>query len=244
MYASPAPVGAPTITDHEASNVSSTRARAAAGGKIDRCHRSTAATTSVTDHREVAALAQPFDLLRRLMQLVTSARSNSVLREGVVKDWVHIAQESQIDRSVWRGVLLKLSTRDTDYIKIARIARDGSSPGDAANSMHEGTMFRLLSALEVLYPAALERSGPLRWRVCPAGAAYVHLMQTLAELARESTDNLICADPSSTAADANPPAAVPQVETALWDHQREAVDRIMEGIRAGKRGFADASAVS
>lgn len=33
------------------------------------------------------------------------------------------------------------------------------------------------------------------------------------------------------------------VETTLWKHQREARDRVVAGIKSGKRGFADASAV-
>jgi len=37
--------------------------------------------------------------------------------------------------------------------------------------------------------------------------------------------------------------AAPRISTTLWRHQAEARDKVLEGIRSGKRGFADASTV-
>ena len=82
---------------------------------------------------------------------------------------------------MWRDVLLKITTRDLDHISVGPVASDGSGTG---NDLSEGTVLRLLYALEALYPSVLVKEGALRWRVVPRGAGYHHLLTALEKLGR------------------------------------------------------------
>ena len=113
------------------------------------------------------------------------------------------------------------------------------------------------------YPTVLQRVGELRFRVSPASSslAFVHLTRALSLLAFGSYDDgqRFCCVPSSFSCRlgstlearvcggdrqlVDVSVTIPRVTTDLWKHQQTSVDNILTGIEAGKRGFADASAV-
>ena len=65
-----------------------------------------------------------------------------------------------------------------------RVDRPGADGTGTGNDLSEGTVYRMLHALEALYPAALVKEGAMRWRVVPRGAGYHHLLDALTSLGR------------------------------------------------------------
>ena len=82
---------------------------------------------------------------------------------------------------------------------------DGTGTG---NDLSEGTVLRLLYALEALYPAALVKEGAMRWRVVPRGAGYHHMLGALEKLGRGEIAPQVepKAEPRLRAATASPQA--------------------------------------
>ena len=118
----------------------------------------------------------------------------------------------------------------------------------------------------------LLKEAPLRWRLIPRGAAYHHLLSQLEALGRgdacsssgainASSGSSDSINPSSGSSDAiNPSRAggeygpevlkygperlpLPRILSRLWPHQQRSVATTLAGVRQGKLGFADASAV-
>ena len=189
---------------------------------------------------EAPLLDDAADLLRALQAMAAKQRSKGAVSEGVVADWLPLVEagRSSVSKQVWRDVLLTITTRAADVIEVAPVNRFGGSAKQAVRPMSEGTVLRIVYALEALYPSVFVRVSCLKWSLIPSGAAFVHCLNCLDCLARHS---------SSTAAAAAeglvPRDMMPEIATELWPHQREASDRVLQGIKAGKLGFADASAV-
>jgi hypothetical protein len=163
-------------------------------------------------------------------------------------DWYELG--SSLPKAFWRDLAVKLQTRENDILHISPVGRDGRRTGNAVQPMTEGTMLRVLIALQMVYPRLLQRRGELSFRLTTEGKAnaetLTHLLRTVSLLAFGSFDS---GDETS-----QPPAAagvagdergavVPVVQTKLWPHQAEACRKTLAGIKQGKRGFADASAV-
>ncbi|KAK3270096.1 hypothetical protein CYMTET_21493 [Cymbomonas tetramitiformis] len=202
-------------------------------------------------------------LLRHLSAVAVVQRK--CVQDDTAPEWLDVARASPLAQCVWRDCLLKLTTREGSHISVAPCDWRGERTSLALQPLTEGTLVRLLLALESLYPTALEHVGELRWRVRASGAAYVHLMRCLSLLARGSYDDgarfagidggagagtgergLRGASPSTEGGGREKEElsdALPRVETILWEHQRESAGRVLDGLRAGKRGFADASSV-
>ena len=224
--------------------------------------------------------------------------------------WEELAASGMLHSSVWRDVLLKIATRDIDHVTVGPVAADGSRSG---NDLSEGTILRLMYAIEALYPSVLVKEGALRWRVVPRGAGYHHLLKCLENLGRKEVSvqpelklppqpkfqlkqkcppnpvneeselsavgwpRRSCALAGSKAAvaiaaseadaradreDGDFPAQrrgkkssavgvdlsteylpMPTIMSRLWEHQQRSVESVLAGVREGKLGFANASAV-
>ena len=265
---------------------------------------------------EELGLSKRLELFEQLHSMAINARHNGVDEGTVWGGWAEIAASGRLHSSVWRDVLLKITTRDMDHAIVGPVAADGSGTG---NDLSEGTVLRLFYALEALYPSVLIKEGALRWRVVPRGASYHHLLMSLEMLGR----NEVCAEPkqifrgetlggeicdrkllpnpvkeekqeerihattqrpqrSCATATMEAVAAVaafesdaradrededfsakrkvkkslaanvdlsteylpvPIITSTLWEHQQRSIDSVLAGVREGKLGFADASAV-
>eukprot|EP01063_Lacrimia_lanifica_P021430 TRINITY_DN2875_c1_g1_i1.p1 TRINITY_DN2875_c1_g1~~TRINITY_DN2875_c1_g1_i1.p1 ORF type:complete len:2080 (+),score=730.03 TRINITY_DN2875_c1_g1_i1:59-6298(+) len=224
-----------------------------------------------------------------------------LMGEDDVYDWLPLAAASQLPKSLWRDLVIKLATREGTAVEVHRCARDGGKAGAALQPLSEGVQLRVLYVLAALYPAVLRRKGELRFSLAQRGAQFVHLQRVLhiaafgsfddgegfrsslaagaSGDASEDDESLFSFEvPDEAAApapaeevggrppgddddeslfsfegDPAPAAPAPRpaprggdgfsIATPLWAHQQEAVDRVLEGVGVGKRGFADASAV-
>ena len=104
--------------------------------------------------------------------------------EMVAPSWSHLRSLSTISRFAWRDVVIKLHTREHRYpkgdiVSVAPCAADGGRTAQALKQLHEGLVLRVLYVLCVLYPLTIWRESELRFRVCPIGAPFVHMMRQL-----------------------------------------------------------------
>jgi hypothetical protein len=126
-------------------------------------------------------LSNRLELFEQLHSIAIDARHCGVDEGSVWGGWEELAASGVIHSGVWRDVLLKITTRDLDHVTIGPIGADGSGTG---NDLSEGTVLRLMYAMEALYPSVLVREGALRWRVVPRGACYHYLLKSLEKLGR------------------------------------------------------------
>ena len=96
-----------------------------------------------------------------------------------VPHWSDVAAASQLAPHVWRDLVIKITTRENDIISCAPVNKTGSRSHVAVQQMTEGTMLRLLLALQLLYPFAVERLGELRFRVHSQGPGFAHLEKSI-----------------------------------------------------------------
>ena len=265
---------------------------------------------------EELGLSKRLELFEQLHSMAINARRGGVDEGSVWGGWTELAASGMLHSSVWRDVLLKITTRDMEHAIVGPVAVDGSGTG---NDLSEGTVLRLFYALEALYPSVLIKEGALRWRVFPRGASYHHLLMSLEMLGRnevraepkqiyrgetlggEICDRKLLPNPvkeekqeeripettrrprrSCATATLEAVAAVaalesdaradredgdfsakrkvkksslnlvdlsseylpvPIITSTLWEHQQRSIDSVLAGVREGKLGFADASAV-
>jgi len=148
--------------------------------------------------------------------------------------WFLSARKSMLPKNVWRDLLCKIETRETGYVNISPVGRDGKRQTNlAVRYQTEGTMLRLLHLLEVLYPTVLRNSGRLRFKIDSSTSHYVHMISTLNHLAF----------PPFTKPPKDTYKNLPKLKTKLWPHQQATASRVVKGAFLGRRGFADASAV-
>ena len=195
-------------------------------------------------------LRRGLELFERLHGAAVASRAAGA-REGFVYEWAGLAARGAVSASVWRDALLAITTREAEHVVLGPINTDGSGSG---RDMSEGVLYRILHALEALYPSALVKEGPLKWRVVPRGAAYHHLITQLEGLGRSVVSPRPLLDaPLDVGVGASAGGGVPeggdemlelpQILSTLWPHQQRSVAATLAGVRVGKLGFADASTV-
>ena len=141
--------------------------------------------------------------------------------------------QSPLGRHVWRDLFVKLATRESAHVHVSPVDSLGARKVGSVRQMTEGTVLRLMFLLQALYPHSVRRSESSRSRsdidtlVLAHGAGGAGARFRLGRWGG-----------SDKAVDMAP---VPVVSTSLWPHQAKAVKGIVGGIRAGKRGFADAT---
>ena len=185
------------------------------------------------------------DLLKVFMSLDTRVEADEVF------EWESIASASPVPASVWRDIFLKIIMRNKSAFSTGMHATAG---GQAQHSSYEGTCLRILLLLCKLYPHALQRMrGSSAHAVSfairsVATAQYVHMVQTLHHLAfgfpmstggpKPQSNSSSRSRRSNSAKDSKS-----TITTTLWEHQEDAVARVLEGVAEGKKAFADASTV-
>ena len=168
------------------------------------------------------------------------------LGEDEVFKWEALAAKSPVEAALWRDVFLKIIMRNKNYFSVGLHASAG---GQAQHSSYEGTCLRLLFLLCKLYPSALERrrtSSPHSIGfviLSVTNAQYVHLVQTLHHLAFGFAMTEVSISTGKISSRKTQKSRDSFITTSLWEHQEEAVARVLQGVSDGKKGFADASTV-
>ena len=195
-----------------------------------------------------SGLVEPVGLLR-VLDRVAALRGETGGDSTAVFDWrTFAASSSKMSAHVWRHLLVKLLTREGDVLEIFPVSKDGVRTDAAVQQMFEGTLLRVLYALQALYPDLVVRRGQRKWEIrwgAGAGAHLPHLLENVSLLAYGVYDDgLTLSPPAGKRRKAELEAAAsPSVATDLWEHQAEARAKVLAGLREGQRGFADASAV-
>lgn len=67
-------------------------------------------------------------------------------------DWAPLAAGGAIGYGTWRDALLSITTREAEHVVLGPVNADGTGTG---RDMSEGVLYRIMHALEALYPATL-----------------------------------------------------------------------------------------
>ena len=207
-------------------------------------------------HGEDEFAEDPIGLLLAMEREALRLRLAGASMFDPVLDWAVLAAAGcPLRPSFWRDLAVKLLTREGSSLAVAPVGRDGRRTGGqgtaGAQPMTEGVMLRVLTGLQLAYPALLIRASELRFElVAPDSPQLVHLTRSLSLLAfgcYEDGPRFVGGlapkpEPPRPAAPGNT-TALPAVTTKLWPHQLETARRVMAGVESGMRGFADASAV-
>ena len=194
----------------------------------------TAGSNSDSPATDPVQLLKDLEAAARLARRQSKGRSD---RFQHVFDWSSAVAQSPLGRHVWRDLFVKLATRESAHVHVSPVDSLGARKVGSVRQMTEGTVLRLMFLLQALYPHNVRRSGELAFTVGHIDTpSYLHMVRAVRALAFGSAAGA----GSDKAVDMTP---VPVVSTSLWPHQAKAVKGIVGGIRAGKRGFADASAV-
>lgn len=160
-----------------------------------------------------------------------------------VFNWIKFVKHNTLSRNIWRLVMSRIYTSDTDGVNgkfilpIGPCDRRGKKTSNSISYKFEGCIYRMICLLEMLYPFALKRKNDsMRWSVDKNIPEYYHMMNSIKELCKlnksnKNKDQLICNDNV-------------EIITPLWPHQEITSDKIFQGCTHDKkRGFGDASQV-
>lgn len=163
-----------------------------------------------------------------------AAKNRAKIADTQVYQWLVLARESKLDPSVWKDLHTKIVAREkSGVVEISPVGRDGKHQGiRAVRRRTEGTMLRIMHLLCALYPHVfkLPKNSRLSFKVKCDSAQYSHAVYCLKELSQGKV--VAVRD-----------CPLPRITKALWPHQQETANRVVQRAKQGCRGFADASVV-
>eukprot|EP00924_Labyrinthula_sp_SR-Ha-C_P008017 snap_masked-scaffold_11-processed-gene-0.8-mRNA-1 protein AED:0.46 eAED:0.46 QI:0/0/0/0.5/1/1/2/0/1260 len=162
-----------------------------------------------------------------------------IFNEDDVFDWTYIRKNAAVDRKAWHNLLLKLTMRKENSVYISAKPTPMSTALQTFSNF-EGLSYRLLVGLSILYPHVIQPQ--LNWSIKsevefvilnPSCRQYVDLIEKVT----------IAAEKRYLNSEVGKLLVNPDITTKLWKHQEEGRARLVLGVKAGRRGFADASTV-
>jgi hypothetical protein len=175
------------------------------------------------------------DLLYRMKDAVYFRR---LYNDSRVFDWVKLVGKSIFTVQIWRLVLSRIYTSDTDGVNgkftlvVGPCDRRGKKTTNSISYKFEGVIYRILSLMEMLYPFMMKRrEDAMRWTVNKTSPEFYHMMESIGSLCKTNTKvdyfkNTV------------------KITTPLWSHQERTSEKIFNGYTIDKRrGFGDASHV-
>ena len=155
------------------------------------------------------------------------ANRRRIKKDYYVYKWRKYAN---IDQNVWKNVLVKIENNFNNIIQIGPVDRTGSKIHESINYLYEGVIWRVFNMLAMLYPLAVRPMEGLRFVLNKSRPEYQHMKMNIEYLSFidmdvENDDTPI------------------KIKTKLWEHQRNTVTKIIDGIKFGRKGFGDASCV-
>jgi hypothetical protein len=129
-----------------------------------------------------------------------------------------------------KSIMVKINTAYDNMITISQVNRMGNKLDESVDYLNEGNYLKILNLLHYCYPGALIIKGDLKFYANTSNSAYSQMINDINYLIRRK--------PSI---DTN--LKLIKIKTKLWDHQNSTVKFIISNIKAGKKGFGDASNV-
>lgn len=159
-------------------------------------------------------------LMRRIWYMRNQCCDNSVYK------WSKYLKNSKISPNVWRIIYSRLISGDT--FNIGPVDRSGDKTLNSISYEYEGTLWRIMNLLAMLYPETINLSGTFKFTINKNTSGFNNILKII------QTNNTY--EPTNK--------VTPSIETNLWDHQKAASDRIFDGIVTDhKTGHCDASCV-
>lgn len=138
--------------------------------------------------------------------------------------WYHLKNQCEISSDIWNIIYSRIIAGS--IINIGPVDRSGGKTQNSISYQYEGVCMRIMNMLAMLYPLVVKITGDSKYTIQKNMPGYEHLMKSL-----QNTESVVHAN------------ITPKIKTKLWDHQQNAVQKIMEGIKKNKLGHCDASSV-
>lgn len=169
-----------------------------------------------------------YDVLEQLRSIAIKRRE---VGDNVIYDWSRYGKN--IPRDIWRQLYSRLIIGDNEKgaeVMVGPIDRRGKKTHNSISYRYEGVIWRLMVALESLYPKCIKSKTRFLFNINKETEEYLHLNRSLMSLIRSKSVVKY--------------KAAPKLNTTLWEHQKRSLDKIFSGYtHYGKRGFGDASHV-
>lgn len=176
-------------------------------------------------------LCNQFEINLIMREIASKRLQDNDLR---IFNWVPVVMthKNELMKSmIWKFILAKIAT--DDEIQIGPIDRAGNKTHNSISYKYEGLLWRLLNMLSMIYPDTISLVGEFKYKLNREALGYVHLISSIIKLS--GCSNKKNEDDGTT--------PLPTVTTKLWNHQRQTTNKIIDGIKLGRRGFGDASCV-
>ena len=137
--------------------------------------------------------------------------------------WHHLKQHGNIPQDVWN--IIRTRIMSDSEVFIGPVDRSGDKTQNSISYKYEGICMRMMNMLAMLYPQIIQISN-FKYTIAKNVPGFTNLIDSL-----------------ETHSATQPSTIIPHIKTKLWDHQRNAVEKIMNGIKKNKMGHCDASSV-
>lgn len=150
-------------------------------------------------------------------------------------DFTHLFSQSKIAKVVYKHCLIKLFNCNKDEVLIGPVDLRGKKLQNSISYNHEGQIWRIFNLLSFLFPGTLLIVSELKFKIERQSCLFPLLIDFLTNFSHEkhSIPNAFTLNNNKN----------PEIITTLWDHQKNTIDRMVQGYLSGKRGFGDASCV-
>ena len=138
-------------------------------------------------------------------------------------NWANMKKRSSLPIELW-NILYSRITSDT-VVSISPVDRSGGKTQTSISYQYEGLVMRIMNMLAMIYPQVIKING-FKYIIDKSKPGYEHLVNMLQD---DTTETII--------------KVIPKVKTKLWDHQRNATEKILSGIKENKLGYCDSSSV-
>ena len=153
------------------------------------------------------------------------------IKDYKVYEWIYFKDLSIIKTDIWRLIFTRLHNGFDNDIFVGPVDRSGNKVNKSINYKYEGFIWRIINLLSALYPACIQIRGYFKWSLNKNALEYTHLIECLNKL---WSNDLLLKNKSDKI----------KINTQLWSHQKQTVDRIFYGYTVeNKKGFGDASFV-
>ena len=148
-------------------------------------------------------------------------------------DFNPLFSQSKITKVVYKHCLIKLFNCNKDEVLIGPVDLRGKKLQNSISYNHEGQIWRVLNLLSFIFPGTLLITSELKFKIAKQSCLFPHLIDFLTNLSHENhyPKSILVQNKN------------PEIITKLWDHQKNTIDRMIQGYVSGKRGFGDASCV-
>ncbi|RYE12621.1 MAG: hypothetical protein EOP34_10460, partial [Rickettsiales bacterium] len=143
-----------------------------------------------------------------------------------IKNWDLSSYLKVLNNDLIKLTYTKIFNQYDNNIMIGPIDRSGSKMHNSINYLLEGKLWAVFNLLYYLYPETFTLNGLLNFKINKNTIGYTHLIDSLQKLIYKKIEIS---------------GLTPQIKTSLWDHQKDSVNKIINGFKNGIHGFGNAS---